>query len=138
MPPSSRRPPDEARSTRTRAVASAEAYVRAHLDSPVPVSRLCRMVGVSERSLRNAFHDVHGVSPKRWMVAERLRSVRRALCEHATDSVTVTVVATDHGFSELGRFAATYRHAYGEKPSATLRTSHRAPPASPTKGYVHV
>ena len=96
------------------------------------------MVGLSERSLRNAFYDVHGVSPKRWIVAERLRWARRALCENVSGSITVTVVATDYGFSELGRFAATYRHAFGEAPSVTLRAGHRAPPASHTKGYVNV
>ena len=32
---------------------------------------------------------------------------------------TVDIVATDHGFYELGRFAAAYRQAFGETPGAT-------------------
>jgi len=34
---------------------------------------------------------------------------------------TVTEIANDHGFGELGRFAVSYRKLYGEAPSVTLR-----------------
>jgi transcriptional regulator GlxA family with amidase domain len=111
--------------SRQEAVGRAEAYLRANMGTPVPVSKLCRLVGLSERGLRNAFYGVHGVSPKRWMLAARLQDVRRALTEGATGSTTVTGVATDCGFYELGRFAATYKEAFGEAPSATLRGTGR-------------
>jgi transcriptional regulator GlxA family with amidase domain len=102
-------------------VERAEAYLRAHMDSPVPLSRLCRLVGRSERGLRNAFYRVHGLSPKRWMRAERLLAARNALRGGGDRSTTVTDIATDYGFYELGRFAACYKEAFGEVPSATLR-----------------
>ena len=104
-----------------RIVAHAEAYVRAHLDAPVQVSRLCRLVGWSERTLREAFRDVHGMGPKRWEVVERLKAVRRVLTRHGHPATTVTLAATAHGFYDLGRFAALYREAFGEAPSETLR-----------------
>jgi transcriptional regulator GlxA family with amidase domain len=102
----------------------AEAYVRAHLDAPIPLARLCRMVGLSERGLRNAFYGVHGISPKRWMLAERLLSVRRALSD-APHPTTVTRAAMGFGFYDLGRFAAVYKLAFGEAPSETLRGAHK-------------
>ena len=102
-------------------VERAEAYLRSHMDAPVPLSTLCRVVGLSERALRNAFYAVRGMSPKRCIVAERLESVRRALIKESNKSVTITSVATRHGFYELGRFANSYRQAFGENPSATLR-----------------
>jgi len=102
-------------------VESAEAYVRARLGRPIPVARLCRVLGLSERGLRNAFYVVHGVGPKRWMQAERLHRVRRALAEPTTKRTSVTGVATTYGFYELGRFAGVYRQAFGEAPSDTLR-----------------
>jgi transcriptional regulator GlxA family with amidase domain len=46
--------------------------------------------------------------------------VRRALLR-ATPPVTVTKIATDHGFWELGRFSVAYRALFGETPSVTLK-----------------
>jgi transcriptional regulator GlxA family with amidase domain len=103
------------------AVERAEAYLRQHLDGPVPLARLCRETGLSERGLRNAFYDVCGTSPMRHLRALRLSGVHRALCEASTTGTTVTSVATGYGFFELGRFAGTYRAVFGETPSDTLR-----------------
>jgi transcriptional regulator GlxA family with amidase domain len=103
------------------AVQRAEAYLRAHIENPLRVSSLCRIVGRSERSLRDAFYSVRGISPKRWMVNERLQTVRRALSDRDSAPITVTTVATNCGFFELGRFAATYKRTFGESPSETLR-----------------
>lgn len=107
--------------SRQEAVEHAEAYLRAHIDRPVSLSSLCRVVGLSERGLRNAFYRVRGMAPKRCMLVERLEAVRRALSDVRTRPTTVTGVATDYGFYELGRFAASYREAFGEAPSETLR-----------------
>jgi transcriptional regulator GlxA family with amidase domain len=107
------------------AVEQAEAYLSAHPDAPLPVSRLSRLVGLSERGLREAFYRVRGMGPKRWIVAARLRGVRSVLRNQSVAPTTVTGVAADHGFYELGRFAALYREAFGEKPSETLRSRGR-------------
>src|SRR3954453_17139843 len=106
-------------------VEQAEAYLRAHLDAPMRVSSLSRMVGLSERSLRDAFYSVRGVSPKRWLLAERLDRARRALRAGGSTNLRAPGVATNFGFYELGRFAATYRAAFGEVPSVTLRDTIR-------------
>ena len=113
--------------TRARqdAVERAEAYLRAHIKNPTRVSSLCRIVGLSERSLRDAFYSVRGMSPTQWMLNERLQSVRRALTDGDSALITVTGVATNYGFFELGRFAATYKQAFGESPSETLRGTAR-------------
>jgi AraC family ethanolamine operon transcriptional activator len=76
------------------------------------------------------------------MLTERLHRVRRALTDPGTRSATVTKVATDYGFSELGRFAATYKQAFGEAPSETLRAAARdlagKQPAQHMKGHADV
>jgi len=110
--------------SRLDAVERAEAYVRAHPGTSVPIARLSRIVGLSERCLRNAFYGVRGMSPRRRFIAERLEDARRALRDGHGDT-TVTGVATRYGFYELGRFAASYKDAFGETPSATLRGSRR-------------
>ena len=113
--------------TRARqdAVERAEAYLRAHIKNPTRVSSLCRIVGLSERSLRDAFYSVRGMSPTQWMLNERLQSVRRALTDGDSALITVTGVAINYGFFELGRFAATYKQTFGESPSETLRGTAR-------------
>ena len=88
---------------------------------PFSIAQLCRVAGVSERSLRNAFYDVRGMSPKRCAVRARLAEVRRALSLANGARGAVTTIATDYGFFELGRFASTYKAVFGESPSATLR-----------------
>jgi transcriptional regulator GlxA family with amidase domain len=103
------------------AVLAVEAHVRAHPHRTLPVSGLSRLVGLSERGLRNAFYGVHGMSPAHWMRAGRLERVRQALRLAAASGGTVTGVATEHGFYKLGRFAVTYRKTFGERPSDTLR-----------------
>jgi len=101
----------------------------------MPVSSLCSIVGLSARSLRNAFYSVRGISPKRWMDTERLQGVRRVLSDGCSGRVTVTRVASDFGFFELGRFAATYRKVFGEAPSETLRGTRRTAQTTRPDGH---
>ncbi len=97
------------------------AFLRDNTGEPVTVAELSRMAGVSERTLRTAFHDVLGLSPKRYVIAQRLRAARKALSTADPHTTTVTDVAMAFGFFELGRFAVRYRHAFGELPSRTLQ-----------------
>ena len=46
---------------------------------------------------------------------------RKALTAADPATATVTAIANDQGFGELGRFAVNYRRLFGEPPSATLR-----------------
>ena len=107
--------------SRQQVVERAEAFLSTRIDKSVSIAQLCRVAGVSERSLRNAFYDVRGMSPKRWAVRTRLAEVRRALSDANGTRGAVTTIATDYGFFELGRFASTYKAVFGETPSATLR-----------------
>ena len=96
-------------------------FLRDNLGEPVTVPELSRMVGVSERTLRAAFHDVIGISPKRYAITQRLQAAHQALRRADPQTTTVTDVAMTFGFFELGRFARRYRHTFGEVPSETLR-----------------
>lgn len=102
-------------------VRQAEAFLDAHMGQSAPIATLSAAVGVTPRRLRIAFNEVRGMGPRRGLVRYRLGLVRRALSRPETDRTTVTVIATDYGFLELGRFAGTYKAVFGETPSATLR-----------------
>jgi len=102
-------------------VSRLDAFLTEHFDEPIHMAQLCVATGVSERSLRNACHAVHGTSPKRYLTRRRMEAVRSALVEARPGQATVTRIATDFGFFELGRFAAAYSSLFGERPSDTLR-----------------
>jgi transcriptional regulator GlxA family with amidase domain len=90
-------------------------------EGPLHVDDLCSTVGVSQRTLRNAFRAVYGTPPYRYLRTLRMREARNALLSAEHPTQTVTDVATRFGFFELGRFSVEYRLAFGECPSVTLR-----------------
>ena len=61
------------------------------------------------------------MGPIRYLTLRRMNLVRRALQRADASTATVTQLATDHGFWELGRFSVNYRQLFGESPSETLR-----------------
>ena len=111
--------------SRREIVERAERLLRDRATGPIPIAHLSLLVGVSERGLRNAFNAVRGMSPKRFLIQNQLNEVRRALSDPQASRATVTDIATEHGFFELGRFAGRYKAVFGETPSTTLR-SHSA------------
>jgi transcriptional regulator GlxA family with amidase domain len=104
----------------SRLVQRAEALALASVDEPLHVSALCSIIGVSERTLRKAFHRVHGTPPCRHLRMLRLSNARRALLSADGALAKVTEIAMSFGFAELGRFSVEYKKAFGESPSQTL------------------
>jgi len=101
-----------------------ERVLEANPDRPLYLPEVCRAVGVADRTLRNRCAEQLGMSPHRYLWLRRMHQARRALVQADPAKATVTEVAVDSGFGELGRFAVAYRRLFGEKPSKTLR---RAP-----------
>jgi AraC-like DNA-binding protein len=114
-------PPRQAGTSRHGLVERAEKLALADLEQPLHISALCRALAVSERTLRKAFYRTHGVPPCRHLRMMRLSQARRALLSADANIVTVTEIATDFGFIELGRFSVEYRKVFGESPSQTLQ-----------------
>jgi transcriptional regulator GlxA family with amidase domain len=110
----------QARGSRGYLVQRAEQLALAYLDKPLQVSVLSRALGVNERTLRKLFNEIHGRPPSRHLRMLRLSQVRGALLSAREQPITVTEIATDHGFAELGRFSVEYRKVFGESPSETL------------------
>jgi len=115
-------------SARSSIVRRAEQLMREHVGEAMSISQLSSIAGVSERSLRNAFYCVCTTGPKRYLRMLRLHQVRRSLRAAAVGTATVTHVATQHGFYELGRFAGEYRALFGEAPSETLQRARLGSP----------
>lgn len=90
------------------------------------ISELCLAAHVSERRLRKAFVDEFDQPPSHFFRAWALTAAHRRLFASERGSDNVTRVASDLGFSHLGRFAGQYRAMYGETPSRTLREEESA------------
>lgn len=82
---------------------------------------LAGKLGVSRRSLFLAFNKELGLGPRRFERLVRMNTLRARLYRADPTVATITELANDLGFSELGRLASQYRGLFGELPSATLR-----------------
>jgi AraC-like DNA-binding protein len=117
---------------RWRHISARQAYSdlhgRAH-EAP-SVREMCASTGASYATLERGFLETYGMTPKAMMLALRLSGARRTLLD-PTPTTTVTAVALQWGFVELGRFSVRYRQRYGEVPSETLRRvrGERPPPS---------
>ena len=98
--------------------------VEAEPARPLYMMDVCAELGVSGRTLRQYCLRHVGMGPNRYLWLRRMNLAQRALARSG-GATTVTQVANDHGFGELGRFAVRYRQLFGEAPSATLRRSGR-------------
>lgn len=97
------------------------------LDEVIPVPQLAKRLGVSQRVLEIAFHKIVGKTPSKIMRWHRLQRVHDKLLRIDADAASVSSIALEWGFVELGRFAVEYRQLFHEKPSDTLRRSYSKP-----------
>jgi AraC-like DNA-binding protein len=109
-----------------------EQFLEANHDRPLYIAEVCAACGVSERTLRASCQDHLGMSPVRYLWLRRMHLAQRMLIKADPTKTTVTEIATEHGFWELGRFSVQYRALFGELPSVTLRSAQndRAPAAN--------
>ena len=117
---------------RARVMRRLEDVLTSTPDKPLYMPQLCATVGASYTTLRDCCQEYLGMSPKRYLWLRRMHLVRRDLQSADAEKTTVTEIATDYGFWELGRFAVAYRSLFGEAPSAALRR----PPEDPKPGEI--
>jgi len=107
-------------------------WLRTHLSEPVQLDLLAQAADVRPRTLETHFRTFLGTTPLGWVRRMRLARARQEFIRRGRNS-TVTTVALSSGFNQLGRFAAEYRKAFGELPSATIQHAKN----SSTKAFDH-
>ena len=106
-----------------RAVRRAQEFMRAHAGEPLSLVDLCQHLGVSARSLQQAFVVDTGESPMAHWRNLRLDLVRQALQGRGkAGGESVSLVAQRFGFFHAGHFAAHYQRRFGERPGDTACT----------------
>jgi AraC-like DNA-binding protein len=96
-----------------------------HDSIPNRLHDLAAELGCTLRTLESAFRQCAGMTPGSYLRYERLNRVRAALVAHESSDTTVTALAIEHGFTELGRFSRDYNRVFGELPSQTLHRRFR-------------
>jgi AraC-like DNA-binding protein len=112
--------PEVARGVTERARDRIDAFAT----EPIKISEVAEDLGVTVRALQLGFHKRYGCSPLQYLLARRIELARGRLQSPAPGD-TVTSVATESGFINLGAFARRYRSRYGENPSDTLSRAKR-------------
>jgi AraC-like DNA-binding protein len=96
-------------------------FIEDNLKQDISVEQLAQLAHSSPRSLYALFERHTGTTPKSFIRQKRLEKIHSSLSDPASRVRNITEVALDYGFLHLGRFSESYKNAFGELPSETLR-----------------
>ncbi|MFG6667845.1 AraC family transcriptional regulator [Halomonas sp. HNIBRBA4712] len=103
-------------------VKNAKQYIDQHLNKDIALETLARLVGVSARTLQYGFQRFMGLSPKGYLIQQRMQSVHATLV-NARPGSRVTDIVLQHGINNPGHFASRYKKVYGVTPVQTLQNN---------------
>lgn len=106
---------------RARALVRAENYIEQFTGESISVGDIARAAQVSQRTLEYAFRDRYHLTPKAFLKAYRLGTLRGYLQVADPSRSKVSDIAARLGFWHMGQLAADYRKQFKELPSDTLR-----------------
>lgn len=107
------------------AVAAALDYLRTPGTECASVAALCAAIGVNKRTLERGVREQFDCTVFHLLQKWRMHTARQRLLQAGPKDTTITQIATCLGYYDLGRFASSYRHQFGEYPSDTLRSASR-------------
>lgn len=112
-----------------KVVKQVEEYLDAAGTAPIHISEICRHLHLPRRTLHRVFHETLGVGPIAFLRHRRLCAVHSAL-RMPKDIRTVSEIAMQFGFQNVGRFAGYYHRLFGEYPSETRSNATDLTPTS--------
>jgi AraC-like DNA-binding protein len=96
-------------------LAKACTFILQHLHEELTLADIERAVGVTPRTLHNAFAKEFGMSPYAWVLDQRLRWSHALLTQGQV--LSVTEAAQTVGFGHMGRFSQAFSKRFGFSPS---------------------
>lgn len=106
---------------RSQLVQKAEEYMQAHLEKPITLKDLCKILHTSSRPLNYGFQEVFGMSSMTYLKVLRLRAVYKMLKAADPATTSVEIIANQFGFWSLGHFTRDYKQMFRELPSKPLK-----------------
>jgi AraC family ethanolamine operon transcriptional activator len=106
---------------RYRVIAKVLALLEERAGDPLFIQDLCAVTQVSERTLRNVFHEFVGVGPMRLLKVRQLMQIRCALTACEAADTTMTKIVARYGVWDYSLFARNYKALFGETPLDTVR-----------------
>lgn len=82
------------------------------------IEDLAFLTGMSLSSFKRKFKDIFGTSPNKYIVSKRLDRAQTLL---RTSDLTISEVAFDCGFSDVGYFSKTFKKHYNISPSESKK-----------------
>jgi len=99
-------------------------YVALRLGEPLPVEELAAVADLSPAHFARAFRTATGESPHRYILNQRLKSVRAEL---QTGRPDLAMLAAEYGFSSHAHLSRAFAQAFGVPPAVYRRmTAHAA------------
>lgn len=118
-------PPQMSAKVRSRRVQKAILLMERHLNRPLAVGEVARLVNTGPRQLDRSFRKEIGMSPASFCRHLRLQKGRELISK---SDRPITAVALECGFTDGAHFSRWFRQAYGVSPSA-FRRAPDSPPA---------
>ncbi|TCK20262.1 helix-turn-helix domain-containing protein [Pseudonocardia endophytica] len=108
--------------SRPAALRRALTFIDEHAAEDIGVEDIAAAARIGVRGLQVAFRKERGSTPLEELRRVRMERARRELLDaDPTRGGSVAEIAARWGFTNPGRFAVQYRHAYGCQPRDTLR-----------------
>lgn len=95
-------------------------FINARANGPISLADLAHHCGASLRTLQILFRRELECTITQYILRTRLERAHSIL-KMASPGTSITAVALQCGFNHLSQFAQSYRSAFGELPSTTLR-----------------
>jgi AraC-like DNA-binding protein len=106
--------------TDERLLVRADEFMRSRLGEPITIPDVARAVGISLRGLQLMYRRRGQGTPLLHLRVLRMEEAHRALTDTARRP-SVGAVARGLSYTNVGRFSAHYREAFGENPADTVR-----------------
>jgi AraC family transcriptional regulator len=94
-------------------------FMRGNISTPIRLSQLAELAGLSSSQFGRAFEISTGTTPHQWLLDARIECAKTMLADRNRNLVDI---ALETGFSEQSHFSRAFRTATGSSPKAWRRS----------------